>query len=61
VQVLRNGSLTLHPDVTVASLSSDNQIAGGITDAPNVKHRRKWNRIIKNAVVFLNNVAGHLL
>jgi len=57
VQVLGNGSLTLHPDVTVASLSSDNQI----TDTPNVKHRRRWNRILKNAVVLLNSVAGHSL
>jgi len=60
VQVLGNGSLTLHPDVTVASLSSDNQIPGGITDTPNVKQRR-LNRIIKNAVVLLNSVAGHSL
>jgi len=60
VQVLGNGSLTLHPDVTVASLSSDNQITGGITDTSNVKHRTTWNRIIKNAVL-VNSVAGHSL
>jgi hypothetical protein len=47
VQVLGNGSLTLHPDVTVASLLSDNQIAAGITDTHDVKHRRNGTELLK--------------